>query len=100
MDVTAIHAEQGAPAADPPRTDPPRTPPPPTGPRTPPPPTGPKKNEAVAPSRVDEKIVAAVEAAPPLPDDVAARLVELIRTTSPARRPAPASYGTERTAAA
>lgn len=32
---------------------------------------------------VDNKIAAAVDAAPPLPDDVAARLVELIRTTLP-----------------
>lgn len=32
---------------------------------------------------VDEKIAAAVAEAPPLPDDLAARLVELIRTAQP-----------------
>jgi hypothetical protein len=32
-------------------------------------------------SRVDERIAAAVAEAPPLPDDLAARLAELIRTT-------------------
>lgn len=33
-----------------------------------------------APSRVEEKIAAAVAGAPPLPDDMAALLVRLIRT--------------------
>lgn len=35
-------------------------------------------------ARVDARIAAAVADAPPLPDDVAARLVELIRATPPA----------------
>jgi hypothetical protein len=37
-------------------------------------------------SRVDERIAAAVAEAPPLPDDLAARLAELIRATSAAER--------------
>lgn len=37
-------------------------------------------------AQVDAKIAAAVESAPPLPDDVAARLAELIRAAPPAER--------------
>lgn len=39
-----------------------------------------QRSELAALLLVDKKIAAAVAAAPPLPDDLAARLVELIRT--------------------
>jgi hypothetical protein len=56
-----------------------------------------EQGEQLAFDRVEEKIRAAVESAPPLPDDLSARLVELIRSADARRtsdaRDAPVTHG-------